>query len=101
MGVQNCPDCGGMVSDQATSCPHCGRPKTARPQLIEQTSKKWKAVQVIGVPLALIGIVVAMLTARGHTGLEATTGFWIGLVIACIGAGVALAGAIGAWWHHG
>lgn len=101
MSVQNCPDCGGIVSAQATACPHCGRPRNERPQLIEQTAKKWKVIQVIGVVVALCGIVFAMLGARGQNGPEATPRFWIGLVIACIGAGVAIAGAIGAWWHHG
>lgn len=24
MALINCPECGGIVSDQATSCPHCG-----------------------------------------------------------------------------
>jgi hypothetical protein len=26
MGLLECPDCGGKVSDQAPACPHCGRP---------------------------------------------------------------------------
>lgn len=26
MGLTNCPDCKGKVSDSATACPHCGRP---------------------------------------------------------------------------
>lgn len=26
MALINCPECGGMVSDKATACPHCGYP---------------------------------------------------------------------------
>ena len=26
MALKKCPDCAGSVSDQASACPHCGRP---------------------------------------------------------------------------
>ena len=29
MGLITCPDCGGMVSDRAAACPHCGCPAEA------------------------------------------------------------------------
>ena len=29
MGVFDCPDCGGTVSDRAAACPHCGAPVRA------------------------------------------------------------------------
>ncbi len=29
MGVKQCPDCSGMVSDALAKCPHCGRPTLA------------------------------------------------------------------------
>ena len=29
MAVKNCPDCGGLVSTSASTCPHCGRPMSS------------------------------------------------------------------------
>ena len=40
MGLITCPDCGGMVSDRAAACPHCGCPAEAffenGPQEVEE-----------------------------------------------------------------
>lgn len=30
MAMMHCPECGGQVSDHASSCPHCGRPVLSR-----------------------------------------------------------------------
>jgi hypothetical protein len=107
-----CSQCGEEVSDRTTSCPVCGQAMPASPGaagsasaipppaerhrqqpahvVIEQTGKKWKAIQAVGVVAMLVGIGL-MVTVPGYPSI----GF---SVIACC---IAAYGRIGAWWHHG
>lgn len=57
---------------------------------IELTAKKWKAMQLIGVALLIIGVV-----ARIGTGDY----WWVG--VAVIGLIVYALGRVLAWWNHG
>lgn len=36
MPTIKCPDCHGLVSDQAPACPHCGRPMKAQAPMVTQ-----------------------------------------------------------------
>jgi len=41
MPLINCKDCGKVISDQAVSCPNCGRPlHTSQPIKVEDTNAK-------------------------------------------------------------
>jgi uncharacterized membrane protein HdeD (DUF308 family) len=57
--------------------------------LIEQTAKKWKKIQLIGVLLFVIGGVAMLVSPNGFT-----------ILMFFAGAGVFLYGKFGAWWHH-
>jgi hypothetical protein len=63
MGLLKCPDCGNAVSDQAPSCPKCGRPRFtagATSQAPLMTSAIAARHQVHPVALALALVLVAM-----------------------------------------
>lgn len=69
---------------------------TDRPQpvqTVEMTSKKWKAMQLIGV---LVSVVAGALWALiPFPGANALAWFFFG------GLAVWIIGRIMAWWHHG
>ncbi len=69
---------------------------------IELTSKKWKAIQLMGVLLLLCGLVARISCALGLDSYgRLPTGAWVWIVITCIGGAVWFVGAAGAWWQHG
>lgn len=77
-------------------------PDERPPRVIEQTAKRYKAMQLfcgllLAVALALI-LPVASDVAAGDT---LNTRFAIGLAISVCGATALIAGKILAWWHHG
>jgi uncharacterized membrane protein YvbJ len=107
----SCPECGHQVSDQASACPSCAYPirstsavkagdtQKTEPQspvgvqTIEQTGKKFKAMQAFG----CLGIIIGIMIIWG-TGSQ---GWSFGAILA-IAAGIfLLAGTLGGWWHHG
>lgn len=72
-----------------------------RVQTIEQTSKKWKLIQAIGVA----GIILGACLFFGAM-IPETPGWRMVLAYAGIGVGVLsfpvyLVGRIGGWWYHG
>jgi len=89
--VRPCPDCGGQVSTAAETCPHCGRPMRQVVRTVERTAKRWKAAQLVGMGLMVLGIAIGC----GGGGMEAL------IIVGGSGAAVAVVAAIGAWWHHG
>lgn len=91
MPLLTCQDCGHQVSDRAATCPKCGAP-TGATQLVEQTAKKWKFLQLTGLIMAVVGLGLIM-----QTGGEALFLFRI-LVFGGIGMGVI--GSVCAWWFH-
>lgn len=103
MGIVTCPDCQNEVSDQAPSCPNCGRPirggrgTEQSPDVIEETGKRWKRMQVYGALGAIVGVSVA--TVGGAQ--EAGTTITIGVLLLVAGVGAFVTARIGAWWHHG
>lgn len=45
MSVQSCRECGGVVSTEASTCPHCGAPEPTRPPAAAMTAverQPWK-----------------------------------------------------------
>ena len=91
-----CPDCGKTVSRLAASCPHCGRPMEAA-QLIEQTAKKYKLIQLIGFGICVVAVLLVAVSAACQS--EVAVGlscllFGVGFIQFVVGRGLA-------WWHHG
>ena len=117
MALTKCPECQSEVSDKALTCPRCGFPlrKVAssesdvnkivekKIQTIQLTSKKWKRMKLIFVPMLIFGsfIFLSNLFALSLPGGEPSTE---GLVLSGILFFVGLIGTIiasfGSWWHH-
>jgi hypothetical protein len=91
--VKACPDCGKEVSRRASACIHCGAPLAAEGAVstVQQTGKKWKAMQLAGAALMIFGVVSC--SAQGDAQTSALA-LMIGFVV-FVGA------RIGAWWNHG
>jgi hypothetical protein len=76
-------------------------------QLIEQTSKKWKKLQLIGgavffVGLILLGLCFKSAISTGQPNVGAVKfGQAIGSLAVMAGLGIAGYGAAMAWWKHG
>lgn len=100
MPLTTCPDCESDVSTEAPSCPSCGRPMREErgseeaPDVIEETGKRWKRQQILGVCGVLLGGLVAMV------GAGETWALVLGVTMAGTGLVVYMAARIGAWWHH-
>ena len=104
MALISCPECGRQVSDKASACPQCACPLGGVPDggpgivTIQETSKKWKKLQLlgmIGVPVCFIGL---MLTAGAEQPSGGAVAFWTLGVLASLCAYIY--GRFGAWWHH-
>lgn len=100
-----CPDCGHQVSRNAPACPHCGSPLQAR--TIEQTGKRYKAVQLAGWLTCSLGLACASLVVL--MGPDPSEGAPLGRILAfMLAAGVVSIGILlvvaaktVAWWYHG
>lgn len=111
MALIKCPECSKEISSSAQSCPTCGYPvhATGSPSAakgatdynppvttIEQTSKKWKAVQLAGAIMMIIGIVSCLsVAATGDVDNPPVI-----IHLGSIGLLVYITGRVGAWWHH-
>jgi len=62
-------------------------------QTIQQTAKKWKALQAIGAVALIIGLVAMFASAP-----DVTTA---AIITTSAGLILYLVGRIAAWWHHG
>jgi len=91
--LTRCPDCAHQVSTRATSCPKCGRPISA--QVIEATSKKWKAGQVYGWIMMLFGLIVMCFASLGNQFMS------MGLWVIVFGVIIVFVSRISAWWENG
>jgi protein-S-isoprenylcysteine O-methyltransferase Ste14 len=58
----------------------------------QQTAKKWKLVQIVGVAIAILAMVLVITSAPPNE--------WK-LGLAAFGVVVMLFGRLMAWWHHG
>jgi len=105
MALIKCGECGKEISDKAPACPGCGNPINGGGQIkekvivIEQTSKIWKAYQLIFGITFLVGLFMAFSHAGSKipADIEALElgNFFVGLGI--IGW---VFGSLGAWWNH-
>lgn len=89
MAMIDCPECGAHISDAAQSCPKCGKPLGGL-ITIQQTSKPYKAVQLLGGVLMLGGMVAC------SAGADAGSYYlWMGGISCYVFA------KAGAWWRNG
>lgn len=85
-----CPGCGhpaAALNPQSVSSP---RQSTSHIQTIEQTSKKYKLGQLIGMGL-IVGSVVACSSRQFHGGA------WL-LILGLV---IYISSRMGAWWNNG
>lgn len=98
--LQDCESCGGQVSSDAASCPHCGhpvgsptdRPRSERTVTTQATGKKAKAHQLIAALVAIVGVIMIV-------GPDQPSPFAPLLILA--GLIWFLAARIYAWWQYG
>ena len=98
MALIQCPECKKNISDRAASCPDCGCPLAQPVQTIEQTAKKYKGMQLLGVLLACVGVVVLIFGSAANPDDE-SAGRTGGLIM-CAGFGLYVYSRFAAWWHH-
>jgi hypothetical protein len=61
-------------------------------QLIEKTSKQWKALKLVGFLICFLG---------GPFSCAVSGSIGVGFVVYAVGLSVVFYGYIGAWWNHG
>ncbi|MDH3563955.1 MAG: hypothetical protein OEN49_11295 [Gammaproteobacteria bacterium] len=91
--LTRCPDCAHHVSTMATSCPGCGRPLAA--QVIEATSKQWKAGQLFGWLIVFFGLVCMCFASIDNSFMG------LGLFVIACGVIVGFVSRVAAWWENG
>lgn len=93
IGLVPCPACRESVSTEATACPRCGQP--LRPVVIEQSSKRVKAMILAGAGVAFVGMVGGLFSQKHVAGLP------ISGVVMVAGLLVGATGSFLRWWRHG
>jgi hypothetical protein len=66
--------------------------------VIEQTGKAWKAIQLLGGLMAVVGFAVAVAVGTGRGSAAVLAVSILGGVMGLIAF---IVGRIGAWWFHG
>lgn len=98
MALIKCSECGKEISDKAEACPACGNPlqaqKIQKPVVIEQTSKNWKAIQLVSGILIVVGLFYLMI---GHSEVTLRG---IGTILLLLGIAGSIIGKMGAWWNN-
>lgn len=87
-----CPECSSKVSSNAPACPRCGNPLKA--QTVEQTSKKWKMLTLIGGILLVVGLPILIYSQAGMYSPYPAA------IVAGLGLTMYLVARFGAWWYH-
>jgi hypothetical protein len=95
-----CPSCEHGVSKLARTCPQCGHPFAVEqaPRTIEQTSKRFKGGQLLGLALIGLGFLVLFAGRSSNGGAGAVDR---GAPLLGLGVLVYLAARLGAWWRNG
>ncbi len=110
MALIQCSECGKEVSDQATSCPHCGNPindnelkvqlstNSEKPLKIEPelTSKKWKKAKLFSWLAIFFGLMIMGLS--GGSWNSDNPIFWTGFAFIGYGIIALIVSRIGAWY---
>jgi hypothetical protein len=97
MPLIQCPDCSASVSDKAPACPKCACPLGVTAP-IEQTAKRWKAIQAADGAVLAAGACLAAAGAWYWTSRPTT---FAGIAVAAVGLTAYAGGRVAAWWHHG
>ncbi len=92
MALIECSECGKKISSKAKECPSCGNPIAAT--TVEQTGKKWKGSQLIGVIILIIGAI--WLIVKLGAGEDALTA----AIFTAVGLFLYVFSRLMAWWHH-
>jgi hypothetical protein len=71
--------------------------KSERPQLVEATAKRFKAMQVAGIALICLGAATCGIFGAGNV----ETGTYVGNTLFWVGVALYAAGRFLAWWKHG
>lgn len=71
-------------------------PATIPVTTIERTAKKWKAIQLVGAIIGLVGVTMFFVGIGNNSG---TLLGW-GILVSTIGFAFSLYGRLSAWWHH-
>lgn len=118
MAASICPICNAAVDSSDAACRHCGvefmrlpaisltRPVVYRtaPTVIELTAKKWKAVMLFGVLVAitfgaLAGLAAFLIQPEPHS-IEAIP-VLASAALSIVGVVIYALGRTAAWWYHG
>lgn len=99
MALIACNECGRQISNRATACPHCGA-LASTPQVIEQTAKRWKLLQLIGAVICIASFIGIVLLCGGANPDKYGAVLAVNYVLFGIGFLVAVVGRAGAWWYH-
>ena len=101
-----CPECGKDISDKAETCPHCGCPMKAKPdivngrqvQTIEKTAKQYKGQMVLSTIMLLVGIILLI----GTCAITQGPSVWlvVPILIMVLAALWYIVAWLSAWWHH-
>ena len=106
--LTKCPECGHDVSTTAEKCPNCRAPilsgaqglipeASKNVQVIEKTSKHYKAQKLYSVVLFVVGLILVGTGASNNaTGVKT---FGEICIVTSIIWGIVV--SIGSWWHHG
>lgn len=70
---------------------------TKPPVIIEQTSKRYKAMQAVGLLVAMPGALLCGAAGTAELPILA----WVSGTVGAIGIVVYGSGRLLAWWHHG
>ena len=92
-----CPECDGLVSDKAATCPHCGAPMAAEskgdvPECAHGTFCWW-----MGFIFQFLGILIGAIISGGYgakkafVGMIWSWGLYIALIAVLIVTGIAFA----------
>lgn len=104
----NCPECKHQVSDGANVCPHCGYPLRGQAPMQQQIPSQYQADRIAPHGLETRGVVTIQQTSKGYKLLQV-----IGVVVAVLGLLAGSGGALllglfillvasaCAWWDHG
>lgn len=99
MSLIKCSECGHQVSDKAAACPNCGNPMaipavSKEVRTIQQTAKKYKAMQLIGFLIIIIGLLIAVTNQQNIANM-------IGVGVIVLGGIVVVISKMLAWWNNG
>jgi hypothetical protein len=102
MALIPCTACDNQISEMAAACPKCGHPTDtdspatsdglppARVVTVEQTSKKYKAGQLVGGAMVCASAVACTASEPGTSA-----------ILLVLGMVVYLGSRFGAWWNNG